>query len=72
MTPASKPTLTLNTEQKTPVTHPVHELDEWQLCLVEKKESCLWNEYIQRYHYLGYTPLPGAQLRYFVRMGGRF
>ncbi len=28
----------------------------------------MWNEYIERYHYLGYTPLPGAQLRYFVSM----
>ena len=28
--------------------------------------SRLWNEYIQRYHYLGYKPLPGAQLRYFA------
>ena len=28
--------------------------------------SRLWNEYIQRYHYLGHKPLPGAQLRYFV------
>ncbi len=26
----------------------------------------LWNEYIDRYHYLGYQPLPGAQLRYFA------
>ena len=38
-----------------------------QLQLVEKADSALWNEYIDRYHYLGYTPLPGAQLRYFVR-----
>lgn len=30
------------------------------------KESKLWNEYIHRYHYLGYTPLPGARLRYIV------
>lgn len=30
-------------------------------------ESRLWNELIQRYHYLGYTPMSGAQLRYFVR-----
>jgi len=43
------------------------------LCEVEvhkvtsKKESCLWNEYIQRYHYLGYTRLPGNQMRYFVK-----
>ena len=29
--------------------------------------SHLWNEYIDRYHYLGYQPLPGAQLRYFAR-----
>ena len=28
--------------------------------------SRLWNEYVERYHYLGYKPLPGAQLRYFV------
>ncbi|MCP3877261.1 MAG: DUF4338 domain-containing protein, partial [Sulfitobacter sp.] len=30
----------------------------------QKAQSRLWNEYIQRYHYLGHTPLPGAQLRY--------
>jgi len=30
-----------------------------QLELVEKADSALWNEYIDRYHYLGYTPLPG-------------
>ena len=29
--------------------------------------SRTWNECVQRYHYLGYTPLPGAQLRYFVQ-----
>lgn len=29
--------------------------------------SHLWNEYIDRYHYLGYQPLAGAQLRYFAR-----
>jgi hypothetical protein len=29
--------------------------------------SHLWNEYIDRYHYLGYQPLPGSQLRYFAR-----
>jgi hypothetical protein len=30
------------------------------------RESRLWNEYVHRYHYLGYKPLPGAQLRYFI------
>jgi hypothetical protein len=34
-----------------------------------KADSSLWNEYIARYHYLGYSPLPGAQLRFFVRQG---
>lgn len=29
-------------------------------------DSRRWNEYIERYHYLGHKPLPGAQLRYFV------
>lgn len=36
-----------------------------------RKESHLWNEFIDRYHYLGYQPLPGAQLRYFARAGGQ-
>jgi hypothetical protein len=42
---------------------------EWEI--VEPTTSALWNEYIDRYHYLGYTPLPGAQLRYFVRSQGQ-
>ncbi|MCP3883610.1 MAG: DUF4338 domain-containing protein [Sulfitobacter sp.] len=32
----------------------------------QKSDSRLWNEHIQRYHYLGHKPLPGAQLRYIV------
>ena len=39
--------------------------------VVDKKASHLWNEYVDRYHYLGYQPLPGAQLRYFAMAGGR-
>jgi hypothetical protein len=35
------------------------------------RDSSLWNELIERYHYLGYDPLPGAQMRYFVVAGGR-
>lgn len=38
--------------------------------VVTKKSSALWNEFIDRYHYLGYTPLPGAQIRYFVLADG--
>ena len=33
------------------------------------KRSSLWNELIQRYHYLGYRPLSGAQMRYLVWSG---
>ena len=29
-------------------------------------DSKLWNELIERHHYLGYKPLPGAQIRYLV------
>ncbi len=32
-----------------------------------KRDSLLWNEFMARYHYLGYTPLPGAQIRYFIQ-----
>jgi hypothetical protein len=45
---------------------PVHQLPQLQLQMIDKDNSSLWNEYIQRYHYLGFTPLPGAQLRYFI------
>ena len=33
------------------------------------KFSSLWNELIQRYHYLGYRPLSGAQMRYLIWSG---
>ena len=35
--------------------------------VVNAGTSRLWNAYIETYHYLGYAPLPGAQLRYMVR-----
>ena len=49
----------------------VHELGELRLERVERKANALWNEYIDRYHYLGYKPLAGAQLRYFAYAGER-
>ena len=39
--------------------------------VTDRHDSHLHNEYIERYHYLGYQPLPGAQLRYFVRADER-
>ena len=51
-----------------PLTAPVHQLADLHLDLVAARtESHLWNEYIARYHYRGYRPLPGAQLRYLAR-----
>ena len=49
----------------------VHELADLRLEVVDRSTSALWNEFIDRYHYLGYKPLPGAQLRYFAYAGER-
>lgn len=38
--------------------------------VVSKRDSSLWNGYVQRYHYLGHQLIPGAQLRYLVRAAG--
>jgi hypothetical protein len=62
----SEAAVTCATEPQSIIQDPVHQLGELKLRLVTSKNSRLWNEYIQRYHYLGYTPLPGAQLRYFI------
>src|SRR5208282_4388914 len=32
--------------------------------IATRADSHLWNELAARYHYLGYRPLPGAQIRY--------
>jgi hypothetical protein len=50
---------------------PVQALGALRLERVQRKNSALWNEYIDRYHYLGYKPLAGAQLRYFANAGER-
>ena len=42
-----------------------------EFSIVGKSESKLWNAYIDRYHYLGYKKLGGAQLRYIVRSNGK-
>lgn len=38
--------------------------------LTDQRASRLWNGLIDRYHYLGYKPLPGAQLRYLIAWEG--
>ena len=47
------------------------ELEPLRLEIVSPSESRLWNEYLDRYHYLGYVPLVGAQLRYWAYAGQR-
>lgn len=34
-----------------------------------RSQSRLWNEAVSRFHYLGYKPLAGAQLRYLIQAG---
>jgi len=57
------------TDPQAPVICPVNQLPQLHLEKVTKATSALWNEYIQRYHYLGHSPLPGAQQRYFITIG---
>ncbi|MCP5024619.1 MAG: DUF4338 domain-containing protein [bacterium] len=65
--PENRIPITPATEPKEPILLPVHALPPLRLRQVgQVAQARLWNEYIQRYHYLGHQPLPGAQLRYFV------
>lgn len=62
------PPLTARSDPRPPITGARAELTALHLQQVtDRDDSRLWNELIQRYHYLGYQPLPGAQLRYLIR-----
>ncbi len=52
---------------------PVHELGPLRMEIVRTAtpQSRLWNEYVARYHYLGYTPMSGSQMRYNIFAGER-
>ena len=67
--PLRKIVFTSATDRQTLIVEPVHKLGPLRLNKVQRADSSLWNEYIERYHYLGYKTLPGAQLRYFVSLG---
>ena len=67
--PVRKVEATSATDPQTSVSCSVDLLPQLRFQIVTKVNSALWNEYIERYHYLGYTPLPGAQLRYFIYAG---
>jgi hypothetical protein len=49
----------------------VTQTGEIRMEITDKTTSSLWNEYIDRYHYLGFTPLAGAQIRYFIKSDDR-
>ena len=53
------------------ITAAVHELASLSMHVVQGRgaDSRLWNETMARYHYLGYTPMSGQQLRYSVYAG---
>ena len=64
---ATRPRLTTASAPQHPITTPAGPLGKLQLRPVTTpQQSSLWNELIQRYHYLRYQPLPGAQLRYLI------
>lgn len=59
--------LSAASDPREPVQASVRALEPLVFQRVEKGSlSSLWNELIQRYHYLGYRPLSGAQMRYLV------
>jgi hypothetical protein len=67
--PVKKIEFTPATDPQSPIECSVNQLPQLHLQMVTKATSALWNEYIERYHYLGHTTLPGAQLRYFITAG---
>lgn len=61
------PEITSRSNPEAQISVPAGSLGELRFHIVGcSEDSSLWNELIERYHYLGYTPLPGAQLRYLV------
>lgn len=69
------PVATKQTDPELPVSGWAGELGALEFEIVDqaagRRKSQIWNEFIERYHYLGYKPLTGAQIRYFVYGQGR-
>lgn len=64
-------TLTSASDPQSPLRMPAGAFGELLVRpIATSQESSLWNELIERYHYLGYKPLPGAQIRYLVYGSG--
>jgi hypothetical protein len=66
----NRPSFTKQSDPQLPFTQSVNNLGKLSFFpITSKQDSSLYNELIARYHYLGYKPLPGAQLRYMVKSG---
>jgi hypothetical protein len=66
------PVFTPATDPQMPITGTRGDVPDLRLRKIQNPaDSRLWNEFIQRYHYLGYVPLPGAQIRYFIEGNGQ-
>lgn len=62
-----RPVFTPASDPGPPVTGSRHNLIGLHLHPVaDRAEGRLWNELIERYHYLGFQPLTGARLRYLI------
>jgi hypothetical protein len=65
-----RPRLTAASDPKEPLSLPARALTPLEFRPVDTPcDSSLWNELIERYHYLKYKPLPGAQMRYLLFHG---
>jgi hypothetical protein len=70
--PRATMAITSQTDPGPAIVSPARALTPLRLQPVQNREdSRLWNEFIHRYHYLGYQPLPGAQLRYLIFSGSQ-
>lgn len=65
----ARPRLTFASQPQSPISLPAGALGELEFRRVTPRDSSLWNELIERHHYLGHKPLPGAQIRYLVFAG---
>jgi hypothetical protein len=63
----TRPRITAASDPRPAIVLPAGDLGDLRFLPVGTAgDSSLWNELIERYHYLGYKPLPGAQIRYLV------
>jgi len=66
-----RPRLTAASDPRPLFSRPAGDLGQLHFCPVQtSQDSALWNELIERYHYLKYKSLAGAQIRYLVFGGG--